>query len=63
MLATLNIKNFPDPLYQDLRALAEQDHRSLAQQAIHLLEMIVKEPKRLSIMELQGLGKIDGLFM
>ena len=56
-MATLNIKSFPDDLYKDLRTLAEQDHRSLSQQVIHLLEKTVQKPKPLSIMELQGLGK------
>jgi len=40
-MATLNIKNFPDPLYEKLKELARQEHRSLAQQVIHILQEAV----------------------
>ena len=36
-MATLNIKNFPAPLYEKLRERAERERRSLAQEIIHLL--------------------------
>lgn len=63
-MATLNIKNVPDPLYQALKARAEAQHRSVAQEVTHILsEALAEQP--LSIMDLQGLGKelwagIDG---
>jgi plasmid stability protein len=56
-MATLNIKNLPDPLYRALKARAEREHRSIAQQVTHMLEAALGEPERLSILELQGLGK------
>ncbi len=56
-MATLNIKRFPDDLYYELRTRAGQEHRSVAQEVIHLLSTAVKKPEPLSIMELQGLGK------
>lgn len=56
-MATLNIKNFPDPLYERLQSRAEQEHRSVAQEVIHLLEEIMGERKPLSILDLRGLGK------
>ena len=56
-LATLNIKNFPDGLYEQLQERAEREHRSLAQQVIHLLEESAGTPKLHSILELRGLGK------
>jgi plasmid stability protein len=56
-MATLNIKNLPDPLYQQLKARAEREHRSIAQQVIHMLEEALREAEPLSILELQGLGK------
>ena len=31
-MATLNIKNFPDPLYQMLQEQAQREHRSMAQE-------------------------------
>jgi CopG-like RHH_1 or ribbon-helix-helix domain, RHH_5 len=56
-MATLNIKNFPDALYERLQERAEREHRSLAQQVIHLLEELAGKPKLHSILELRGLGK------
>lgn len=56
-MATLNLKNFPDSLYQRLQARARQERRSLAQEIIHLLERAVEPPVPRSILELRGLGK------
>lgn len=56
-MATLNIKNFPDDLYERLQERAEREHRSLAQQVVHLLEELEGKPKLHSILELRGLGK------
>lgn len=56
-MATLHIKNFPDDLYERLQKWAESEHRSLAQQVIHLLEESAGKQKRHSILELRGLGK------
>jgi plasmid stability protein len=55
-VATLNIKNFPDPLYERLRAAAEREHRSIAQQVTHLLEGAVEPPTTVGLLELEGLG-------
>ncbi len=56
-MATLNIKNFPDPLYEKLQEQAQLEHRSLAQQVIHILNQTVEREKPLSILGLEGLGK------
>ena len=56
-MAALNIKNFPDALYDRLKVLAGQQHRSVSQQVIHLLSQIVEKPEPASILELGGLGK------
>ena len=56
-MATLNIKSFPDSLYEALQRLAEQEHRSVAQEVIHLLEHVTKQPPQHSILELRGLEK------
>ena len=56
-MATLNIKSFPDSLYEILQKLAEREHRSIAQEVIHLLEHATRQPPQLSILELRGLGK------
>jgi plasmid stability protein len=55
-MAMLNIKNFPDSLYEALKARAEARHRSVAEEVTHILsEVLGEEP--LSILNLQGLGK------
>lgn len=56
-MATLNVKNLPDALYRKLQAQAKRQHRSVAQEVIHLLAEAVERPAPLSIMELRGLGK------
>ena len=56
-MATLNIKNLPDGLYERLKARAEQQHRSVAQEVTHILEQVLRGAEPLSILDLQGLGK------
>lgn len=56
-MATLNIKNLPDGLYKKLQARARRQHRSVAQEVIHLLTRAVEQPAPRSILELRGLGK------
>ena len=55
-MATLNIKGFPEDLYESLKARAEREHRSLAQEVIHLLAREV-EAEPCSLLELRGLGR------
>lgn len=54
-MATLNIKNFPDPLYEALKTRAEAKHRSVAQEVTHILSEVLAQ-RSLSILDLQGLG-------
>lgn len=56
-MATLNVKNLPDSLYDKLRARAKRDRRSLAQEVIQILTQATEEPSSLSILDLKGLGK------
>jgi plasmid stability protein len=56
-MAVLNIKNLPDSLYRKLQARAKREHRSVAQEVTHLLSEALETPRRLSILELEGLGK------
>lgn len=56
-MATLNVKNLPDPLYKKLQARARRDRRSLAQEIIQILTQATEEPPPLSILDLRGLGK------
>lgn len=55
-MATLNVKNVPDALYEALKARAESRHRSVAQEVTHILSEVLA-PQRLSILELEGLGR------
>lgn len=56
-MATLNIKNFPDTLYERLQRRAGRERRSVAQEVTHLLSRVLDDEEPLSILELQGLGK------
>jgi plasmid stability protein len=56
-MATLNVKNFPDRIYRRLQQRAGKNRRSVAQEVVHLLEEAVAEAPRLSLLELEGLGK------
>jgi plasmid stability protein len=56
-MATLNIKNLPDRLYRKIQARANREHRSIAQEVIHILSVATEYASPLSILELQGLGK------
>ncbi len=57
LVATLNLKNLPDSIHRKLKARAKRSRRSMAQEALILLEEALEGPKSLSILELQGLGK------
>lgn len=56
-MATLNVKNLPDALYRKLQAQARRERRSVAQEVTRLLSEALESPRRLSILELKGLGK------
>lgn len=56
-MATLNIKNFPDPLYRRLKQRADREHRSLSQEVVHLLAQAVESVEPTSLLDLRGLGK------
>jgi len=56
-MAVLNIRNLPDSLYRKLRKRARARQRSVVQEVTSILEAAIASPKRLSILELRGLGK------
>lgn len=56
-MSILNVKNFPEPLYEKLRERAKQERRSVAQEVIHLVEKSLAQEEPGSILELRGLGK------
>ncbi len=56
-MAILNIKDLPDGLSERLRARAEQQHRSVAQEVTHIFDQVLGGAEPLSILDLQGLGK------
>lgn len=56
-MATLNVKNLPDPLYKKLQARARSQRRSLSQEVIQLLTQALEDPGTQSVLELRGLGK------
>lgn len=56
-MATLNVKNFPDDLYEELKERARKQRRSVAQEVTRVLELALEEPQTLSVLELDGLGR------
>lgn len=56
-MATLNVKNLPDPLYRRLQKRARDRRRSVAQEVAVILEEALDREAPLSILELRGLGK------
>ena len=56
-MATLNVKNLDDALYQRLKERAEQQHRSVAVEVTRILTESLSEPPLLSLLELEGLGR------
>lgn len=58
-MASLQIRDMPEDLYESLRLQAEKDHRSLAQQAIILLSDALKAAGRDSSRRLEALKKIQ----
>lgn len=55
-MATLNVKNFPDELYERLKERAERRRRSMAQEVTWIVEKALEEAELLSILDLEGLG-------
>lgn len=58
-MPTLNIKEFPDELYNILGQQAKRYRRSLKAEVILLLEraLMMSVKKKMSILHLKGLGK------
>ena len=56
-MAVLNVKSVPDKLYRKLQARAKRERRSVTQEVLAILDQALSESPRLSIMNLQGLGK------
>lgn len=54
-MATLNVKNLPDPLYRKLQARAKRSRRSVAQEVTRILSESLAQHR--SILTLRGLGK------
>lgn len=43
-MPALQVRDFPDDLYEELRLSAQQDHRSIAQQTIVAVEEYLRRP-------------------
>jgi plasmid stability protein len=56
-VAVLNVKSVPEKLYRKLQARAKRERRSVTQEVLEILDQALSESPRLSIMNLQGLGK------
>jgi plasmid stability protein len=58
-MASLQIRDMPEDLYESLKLKAEKDHRSMAQQAIVLLGEALKAEGRNSSRRMEALKKIQ----
>ena len=58
-MASLQIRDMPDDLYESLRMRAEKDHRSLAQQALVLLSEALKIGGQDPTRRMQAIKKIQ----
>ena len=56
-MATLNVKNLDDALYERLKRRAAANHRSVAQEVTHILAAATAERPATSLMALDGLGR------
>lgn len=58
-MRAVRIVNLPEPLYAKLRARATAHQRSVAEEAVSILQDVLGSPMRgrHSILELRGLGK------
>lgn len=56
-MATLNIKNFDDELYDRLKERAALQHRSVAQEVTHIVATTLATSQPLSLLDLEGLGQ------
>ena len=56
-MSTLNIKNFPEPLYRKLKRRAAKSRRSIAQEVIQMLDDATRPRPQSSLLELKGLGR------
>jgi plasmid stability protein len=45
IMATITVKNIPDPTYKTLKQLAAEHHRSVNSEIIHLIEKATKSNK------------------
>lgn len=56
-MATLNLKNVPEPLYRKLRSRARRERRSITQEVLTILAAELEAGERRSLLELRGLGR------
>jgi plasmid stability protein len=56
-MAILNVKNFPGTLYERLRTRARLEHRSIAQEVIHLLTIALDHGSAVSVLSIRGTGR------
>jgi len=56
VMATLNVKNFPDDLYAKLKKRAKQQGRSVSSEVTQLLARDLNRPKKYTVDDLKGLA-------
>ena len=57
-MALLQVRNFPDDVYEALKALAKRERRSVSQQVIVLLKNVLEEQEERKIQRLELLERL-----
>lgn len=55
-MATLNVKDFPDALYQKLKKQAKREGRSVASEVQVLLAEALLRPRKYTVNDFRGVG-------
>lgn len=55
-MATLNVKNFPDALYEKLKKQAKKEGRSVASEVAVLVAESLARPRKYTVYDLRGVG-------
>ena len=59
-MPALQVRDFPQELYRELQVCAEQEHRSIAQQTVAIIEQYIWDRKSKQLMPVYGLPRSGG---
>lgn len=59
-MATLQVRDIDDRLYEALRVLAKQKHRSISQEVVHIIEEYMSTPQRNLLQQTEAFLALSG---